>query len=154
MRVLAIDPGTKMGWALGKSGSSEVLSGTWDLSLRRGDSSGMRYVYLRKKLTEILAAYPDLEMVITEQAHNRGGHATEVLNGLVTHVQSWCAEHNITKVTSVHSSTLKKSATGKGNASKEEMIQTAIEKGWNPKDDNEADALHILDYALHEVVDK
>ena len=38
---------------------------------------------------------------------------------------------------------IKKFATGKGNANKEAMIEAAKELGYNPKDDNEADAIHI-----------
>ncbi|AQX28210.1 hypothetical protein BJB63x_008080 [Bartonella sp. JB63] len=39
---------------------------------------------------------------------------------------------------------LKKATTGKGNASKEEMIEAMYSKGHVPCDYNEADALAIL----------
>ena len=42
-----------------------------------------------------------------------------------------------------------KHATGKGNATKEAMERSARERGWTPIDDNEADALWILDWAMH-----
>jgi len=44
--------------------------------------------------------------------------------------------------------TIKKSATGKGNASKAMMIEAARKRGFFPKDDNEADAIAILLWAL------
>ena len=43
----------------------------------------------------------------------------------------------------VHNMTLKKWATGKGNASKKKMINKAIKLGFKPIDDNEADAFHL-----------
>lgn len=44
--------------------------------------------------------------------------------------------------------TIKKHATGKGNAGKEEMIAAAKARGHQPTDDNEADALAILHWVL------
>lgn len=44
--------------------------------------------------------------------------------------------------------TIKKHATGKGNASKDEMIEAMKARGHSPADDNEADALALLHYAL------
>jgi SNF2 family DNA or RNA helicase len=39
----------------------------------------------------------------------------------------------------------------KGNASKEMMVQTAIDHGFSPIDDNEADAIALLDFKLKEL---
>jgi Holliday junction resolvasome RuvABC endonuclease subunit len=44
--------------------------------------------------------------------------------------------------------TIKRHATGKGNASKEAMIAAACARGYSPADDNEADAIAILHWAL------
>ena len=113
----------------------------------------MRYIHLRRKLEEVLAAYPDLKLVIYEMSHHRGAAATEYALGCATHLQSWCAERGL-QYTTVHSATLKKWATGKGNAKKPDMMAAATKRGWTFADDNECDALFILDYALHEVVGK
>lgn len=152
MRVLALDLGTHAGWAVSNRAlDAPQASGTMDLTPRRGESPGFRYLRLRSKLEEIRSAYPDLTIVAYEMPHQRGGAASEVLLGCATTVQSWCAEHSLQHV-SVHSATLKKSATGKGNASKEEMVAAAKAKGWKPANDDEADALHLLDYALKELL--
>ena len=45
--------------------------------------------------------------------------------------------------------TIKKHATGKGNASKDEMVASARARGHTPVDDNEADALALLSWAVH-----
>jgi Holliday junction resolvasome RuvABC endonuclease subunit len=44
--------------------------------------------------------------------------------------------------------TIKKHATGKGNANKAAMIAATKAKGFNPADDNEADAIAILLWAI------
>jgi Holliday junction resolvasome RuvABC endonuclease subunit len=43
--------------------------------------------------------------------------------------------------------TIKKHATGKGNAPKQAMIHAACKRGFSPADDNEADAIAILLWA-------
>jgi Holliday junction resolvasome RuvABC endonuclease subunit len=60
-----------------------------------------------------------------------------------------CEELGV-KCTGVPVGTIKKFATGRGNASKEEMIAAAKSRGFEPVDDNEADALAILFLALRQ----
>ena len=40
------------------------------------------------------------------------------------------------------------SVTGKGNAGKDEMIAAVVKRGFTPADDNEADALALLHWAI------
>ena len=49
MNILALDLGTTTGWA-----HSNGASGTWDLSIRRDESSGMRLLRFEAKLLEII----------------------------------------------------------------------------------------------------
>jgi hypothetical protein len=51
----------------------------------------------------------------------------------------------------VHTATLKKFSTGSGRANKQDMIKAAKEQGWNPEDDNKADACFLLEYAMNEL---
>jgi Holliday junction resolvasome RuvABC endonuclease subunit len=44
--------------------------------------------------------------------------------------------------------TIKRHVAGKGNADKEAVIAAVRTRGFDPKDDNEADALALLDWAL------
>jgi Holliday junction resolvasome RuvABC endonuclease subunit len=46
--------------------------------------------------------------------------------------------------------TIKKHATGKGNAGKQAVIAAMQAKGYHPKDDNEADALALLTWAMEQ----
>jgi len=44
--------------------------------------------------------------------------------------------------------TIKRFATGKGNANKAAMMEAARKRGFSPTDDNEADAIAILLWAV------
>ena len=143
MKIIALDSGTKTGWA---TNEPEIISGVQDFSLRRGESPGMRFLMFQNWLRRMAETIkPD--MIVYERAHHQGGAATEVCVGLTAMIQAICAEAKIEHV-AIHTATLKKHATGKGNAGKEAMMEAATEKGWLYEDDNEADALWLLDYAI------
>lgn len=143
VRVLALDPGSSCGFAVGFDAYG-ATSGVWDLAPRRGESPGVRYLRLRARLNEVRAAFPDLGLVVYEQSHHRGGAATEYAAGVATHVQSWCAERGIEHA-AVHSATVKRHATGRGNAKKPEVLEAARTRfGARVRCDNEADALFLL----------
>ena len=147
MRILAVDPGTYCGFAVGDQ-NAVIGSGVWDLSLRRGDSPGVRYLRLQSNMQSALNAVPDIGLVIYEASFQRGSKAAEYHAGYCTRIQSWAAEKSI-EHTSVFASTLKKWATGKGNASKEQMIEMG-KRRFEPTslDHNEIDALWLLEYAV------
>lgn len=157
--VLALDLATKTGWAL-RDRNGRVESGVQEFELKRGESTGMRFLRFRKwmrdmiALGELGAQYSKEEpgLILFEQAHHRGGSATQLCVGLVTNVLADAAQHSIEHM-SVHSATLKKFATGSGKSSKEEMITKA--KAFFPGieiiDDNHADALLMLKYGLAEL---
>ena len=63
------------------------------------------------------------------------------------HLTAWCEHHNI-PYQGVPVGTIKKHATGKGNAGKDEMIAAIRARGHTPGDDNEADALALLHWAI------
>lgn len=150
MIVLAIDPGSSCGFAVGDA-LGAVTSGTWQLAPARGESQGMRYIKLLQRLNQFRDAFPELGLIVYEMAHQRGAAATEYAIGYATHIQSWCTQKGI-EYANVHSATLKKWATGKGNASKDEMVAAGRRrfKPTGPSDD-EIDALWIHAYA-HEVL--
>jgi len=145
MIVLGLDPGTRCGFAVGPAGETQ-LSGTWDLSVTRGDSPGTRYLKLRAHLNEVLKAFPNLHLVVFEKSFQRGRAAQEIAFGWMAHIQAWCAENRI-EHRGVWATTLKKTATGKGNAGKDDMLHRAVEVlGRIVCSDDEADAvlLHHL----------
>ena len=67
--------------------------------------------------------------------------------GLMASLTSWGELRGI-PYEGVPVGTIKRHATGKGNAPKQAMIDAARAKGFSPEDDNEADAIAILLWAL------
>jgi Holliday junction resolvasome RuvABC endonuclease subunit len=59
---------------------------------------------------------------------------------------AWCESSGV-PYQGVPVATIKRSATGRGNAGKEEVISAMRRLGLNPGDDNEADALALLQFA-------
>lgn len=143
MRVLGIDPGTKCGWAVLDDGKV-VASGVWRLSPKRHEGGGMRYVRLRIYLDEI-AALKIKAAAYEEVRRHMGVDAAHVYGGIVAVLQSWC-EDNKVPYQAIPVGTVKKHATGKGNAGKPAMVAAARERfGVEPETDDEADALFIAD---------
>lgn len=146
--ILGLDLGSRTGWAIMPSRGLVVAAGWWDIAPIRGESPGCRYLKLRAHLAEVHRAFPSLHVIAYEQAHHRGGPATEYAAGCVATVQAYAAEHNLEHA-SYHSATLKLAATGSGRASKEQMIEHA--KKFVPAEllsvvercDDTADAIHV-----------
>jgi Holliday junction resolvasome RuvABC endonuclease subunit len=148
-KILALDLATRTGWATNDGN----LFGVQVFDVRRGESPGMRFLRCRAWLNEMLSLLGSLDMIIHEQAHHRGGPATACCVGLVTEVQAFAADQGI-ELMPVHTATLKKFATGSGRANKADMINAAIKMGWAVTDDNEADAVLLLLYAIDQLVPK
>lgn len=159
MNILALDLGTRTGWALLEN--RRIESGVQVFDVKRGESPGMRYLRFRHWLEDMTShsgRVPTVGLVVYEQTHNRGGAATEVAAGFATRVQEQCADLGIEHA-AVHSATLKKWTTGKGNADKAEMAACVMHKGWlgpaktercydGAITDDEIDAVALLHYAL------
>ncbi|MBV5324571.1 MAG: hypothetical protein J0626_04495 [Rhodospirillaceae bacterium] len=73
--------------------------------------------------------------------------AAHFYGGFLAHLTAWC-ELKCIPYQGVPVGTIKRHATGKGNAGKEAVISAMRSKGFNPEDDNEADALAILSWAI------
>ncbi|EJF79593.1 crossover junction endodeoxyribonuclease RuvC [Bartonella doshiae] len=141
--ILCLDLGTKTGWAIcGADG--HITSDTEDFQSRRFEGGGMRYLRFKRWLIELKRSVDEIDAVYFEEVRRHiGTDAAHVYGGLLGHLTAWCEHHQI-PYEGIPVGTIKKATTGKGNASKEEMIKAVRTKGHNPKDDNEADALAIL----------
>lgn len=146
LRVLALDLGTKCGWAANYGHPS---SGVWDLKPRMTESAGLRYVKFKEHL---LAAWPDF-IVYEEVKYHRAVEAAQTFGGFQAILQSYCLDALI-EYRGVPVSVIQKHATGRGMAPKGQkkkiMYDLAVQKfkGTNVIDDNQADALWLLDYVL------
>ena len=108
----------------------------------------MRFLRFKRWLTDIKQCADGIEWVVFEEVRKHAGvDAAHAYGGFMGHLTAWCEHHNI-PYQGVPVGTIKKHATGKGNAGKAEVIQAMRAKGHPVTDDNEADALAILHWAI------
>lgn len=138
--LLTLDLGTKTGWAT--QTAAGIQSGVQNFANDRFSGGGMRYLKFEKWLGDM----PRPSQVVFEEVRrHRGTDAAHVYGGLMAVLTKWCESQNIPYI-GIPVGTIKKSFTGNGNANKNKMIAEAQKRGYDPKDDNEADALAILHY--------
>lgn len=144
MSILALDLGTNCGFAL-LHPTGLTVSGTWDLSVnkKRMESAGMRYVRFREHLNMMSKNNGVSQVYFEEVRRHAGTTAAHVYGGLLAILLAWCTENGI-EYQSVPVGEIKRAWTGKGNADKDAMIAEARKRGYDPVDDNEADAIAIL----------
>ncbi len=145
--ILALDLGTKTGWALSQPGGP-VASGTVSFKPSRYDGGGMRYVRFRAWLDQINQTTGSIQTIHYEEVRRHAGtDAAHIYGGFLACLSAWCEEHG-TAYQGVPVGTIKRHIAGKGNAGKE-MVMTAVRaRGYAPGDDNEADAIAILLWAI------
>lgn len=147
MTILALDLGTTTGWAA-LTAEQSVVSGTITFRPGRYEGGGMRYLKFTNWLNEVRATLGGTigAVYFEEVRRHLGVDAAHAYGGFLAHLTAWCEHHKI-PYSGVPVGTIKKHATGKGNAGKQEMIDAAVAAGFSPNDDNEADALHLLSWA-------
>ena len=145
--ILALDLGTTTGWAL-RPADGQIVHGFVSFRPQRFEGGGMRYLRFKRWLTELKNITGDIHSVCFEEIRRHAGvDAAHVYGGLMATLTTWCEHHNI-PYQGVPVGTIKKHATGKGNASKDEVIAAMRALGHPVTDDNEADALAILHWAI------
>lgn len=145
--MLALDLGTTTGWAL-RAHDGLITSGTVSFRPSRYDGGGMRYLRFTNWLTELDQLSGPIAAIWYEEVRRHlGTDSAHVYGGLMATLTAW-AELRGVPYQGVPVGTVKKHATGSGNAGKQAMIAAARARGFNPTDDNEADALAILHWAL------
>jgi Holliday junction resolvasome RuvABC endonuclease subunit len=145
MTTLALDLATQTGWAYESAGM--ISSGTEGFQLKKKDRPGVRFLMFRTWFRDLLVSVKPTKVSYEEVMRWSSGAAAKVYCGLLAIVMTECEAKQI-PYEGVHVGTIKKSATGKGNATKEQVIAAIKAKGHNPKDDNEADAIALLFFTL------
>jgi Holliday junction resolvasome RuvABC endonuclease subunit len=144
LRILALDPATHCGYAINRS-----LYGVWNLTAKRDESVGMRLIRLRAKLHEVIAG-ERINVVVFERPGGRFKASIIVQSEIQGQIKTVCEDLKV-QYRAYSSTEIKKFATGKGNAGKPAMIKAAQDKlGYPGKDDNEADALWLLEMAKND----
>ena len=145
LNILALDPSTTTGFCILDHEGYGVLN----LSTKKGDSQGVKWLRLEKWLEETCTLY-NINLVAMERVSGRHHNGVEHHAKLLAIIELYCTKNNINYV-QYSATEIKKFATGKGNASKGEMIQAAFNKfNYKGLDDNEADAIHIFSFAKHQ----
>jgi hypothetical protein len=145
--ILALDLGQKTGWAV-RSADGAIASGMVEFRPGRFEGGGMVYLRFRAWLQEVDETAGGIGAVYFEEVRFHAGvTAAHVHGGFLAHLTAW-AEMNRIPYRGVPVGTIKRHITGKGNASKEEVIAAVRALGFDPTDDNEADAIALLDWAL------
>jgi hypothetical protein len=145
--ILALDFGQKTGWAV-RNTDGAIASGTAEFKPGRFEGGGMIYLRFRAWLQEVDETAGGIGVVYFEEVRFHAGlTAAQVHGGFLAHLTAW-GEANKIPYRGVPVGTIKRHVTGKGNASKEEVIAGVRRLGFDPADDNEADALALLDWAL------
>jgi len=145
--MLALDVGTKTGWAvLPRSGV--IASGVNEFRPGRFEGAGMAFLRFGKFLADLDRDAGPFDAVVFEEVRAHAGTlAAQVYGGFLAHLTAWC-ERQGAPYLGVPVATIKRHATGKGNAGKAEVIRAIKAQGFAPADDNEADALAILGWAI------
>ena len=145
--ILALDLGTTTGWAL-RGSDGHITSGSESFRPQRFEGGGMRFLRFKRWLAELLTTSGHINAVYFEEVRRHAGvDAAHAYGGFMGHLTAWCEHHNI-PYQGVPVGTIKKHATGKGNAGKDDMIASVRLRGHTPVDDNEADALALLHWAV------
>jgi hypothetical protein len=145
--ILALDLGTTTGWAV-RTFDGLITSGTVCFRPGRFDGGGMRYLRFTNWLTELDRLSGPIGAIYFEEVRRHvGTDASHVFGGLMATLTAW-GELRGVPYQGVPVGTIKRHWTGLGNAPKAAMIAAARARGFSPADDNEADALAILHWAL------
>ena len=151
--ILALDLGTTTGWAL-RSAQGPIAHGFVSFKSQRFEGGGMRYLRFRRWLDDLretvcrTGTSPGIDALYFEEVRRHlGVDAAHVYGGLLATLTAWCEYHQI-PYQGVPVGTIKRHATGKGNASKAEVVAAIRSLGHPVTDDNEADALALLHCAL------
>ena len=139
MSILALDLGTNTGWAI--STGTKVHSGVQSFKSGRYDGGGMRYLRFQKWLDEVTDGVQ--EVYFEEVRRHLSTDSAHVYGGLLATLTAFCENRKL-PYSGIPVGTIKKSATGKGNAGKEDVIKAMQGRGYAVSDDNQADALALL----------
>jgi Holliday junction resolvasome RuvABC endonuclease subunit len=145
--ILALDLGTTTGWAL-RGSDGHITSGCESFRPQRFEGGGMRFLRFKRWLTELKAVTSGIDPLYFEEVRRHvSTDAAHAYGGFLATLTAWCEHHQI-PYQGVPVGTIKKHATGKGNAGKSEVITSVRARGHAPSDDNEADALALLHWAI------
>jgi len=145
--ILTLDLGTTTGWAV-RGADGHITSGTVSFRPSRYDGGGMRYLRFRAWLDSIVADAGGLTAIYFEEVRRHvGTDAAHLYGGFLATLTAWCEQQAIS-YQGVPVGTVKRHIAAKGNADKAAVMTAVRARGFSPTDDNEADAIAILLWAI------
>lgn len=143
MTTFALDLGMRCGWAIGYT-PTDIDHGVMEFRHGRYEGGGMAYLRFKRWLSEMHDQHGPLTAIYFEEVRRHAGtDAAHVHGGFLGHLTAWCEQREV-PYQGIPVGTIKKAATGRGNCGKPEMIAAMRELGFEPEDDNDADALALL----------
>lgn len=141
--IIALDLGTNTGWFNG------VIGGTF-----KPDGRDQLFNNFKKEIGILLmnnfSKNTGAPTIIYEEAAWQKGAASYIYNGQKAILEMLCQDWD-TEMTGYSPMTVKKIFTGSGKASKEDIIKECKDRGFNPVDDNHADAIATYYTHLHRI---
>lgn len=139
MAELGLDLGQHFGWCI-RTGQGEFQSG----NERIGNGAKKTATVLKEQIEIIVESF-DVDKIYYEKVHfSTNTYATQAHGAYRSMVELVADEHNA-EIEGIAVRTVKKSLTGRGNASKHGMMVYAEKYvGYKIEDDNEADAIGVL----------
>ena len=145
--ILALDLGQRTGWAV-RNRDGAIASGVHEFRPGRFEGGGMIWLRFRGWLQELDGTSGGVGVVVFEEVRRHlGTTAAHAFGGYLAHLTAW-AEANRIPYQGVPVCTIKRHIAGKGNADKQAVIDAVRKLGFGPADDNEADALALLHWAM------
>lgn len=148
--LLALDLGTKMGWAYG-DGRSATDYGMVNFGNKRGFRSEGRFARFRDWLLDQYSHRGKFQVVYESiVAHGDGTRTGQVYGGWLAVLELFQNDF-MTPVSAFGVSTIRKGFVGHGRADKDRIEAAVRSLGYQPQDQNVSDALAVFCFARGEI---
>lgn len=158
MQILALDLALQTGWAIGTTADTKPMSGS--IQIARPDASMAKmFSEWRIHLRDFLSLNADVSLVVFEspllpfmKAGNTNINTIRRLIGLAAVTEELLFSLGKYDIREARVSDVRSHFLGSNRHKREEAKMLTIRKcrslGWEPRDDNAADALALLDYQM------
>lgn len=143
--ILCLDLASTTGWAYVSAPDQRPVYGSFHIPAKFYSRPEI-YLRFMKHINDLLTLHKPKTVGIEAPIIARLGdiNGPRKLLGFTAFAESLAWRHGVRDIQDMHIQTVKKYWTGTAHAKKEDMMFEAKRRGFNPKDDNEADALALL----------
>ena len=145
MTILAIDPGTHLGWATWDGERRD--SGTWDNPWTHAKWPRSFFKAYKEWLGDMWRWHKPTELWLAK-TFSKSTATREVLLGIRSITLVWSLAHNMSCPQYLSEGTARKAVLGHGRPGKDKIVRMVQERfGWTGTSHDEADAIVILEFA-------